>query len=143
MPGPTVMRIILESEDSIRLRSGAGGLELEAVAGVGLSPFHLLAASLGACTRSVLLAWAEAAALDIAGLEVVVDWEFGGDPVRVSEFRMVLVWPALPAARRAAAERAAAQCTVHHTLAHGSRVATRVAGSPEAGADGPPDGGRR
>lgn len=126
LPTAIAMRIILETEHSVRLAAGAGDLALEAAPDVGLSPFHLLAASLGACTWSVLLGWAEAAGLDSTGLELVVEWEFGGDPVRVSEFRLAVAWPGLSADRRSAAARAASQCTVHHTLEHGSRVTTRV-----------------
>lgn len=137
------MRIILETEHSIRLAAGAGDLALEATPGVALSPFHLLAASLGACTWSVLLGWAESAGLEATGLELGVEWEFGGDPVRVSEFRLAVAWPGLAAERQSAAARAAAHCTVHHTLEYGSRVTTRVESAPggsEAGGstgDGP------
>jgi uncharacterized OsmC-like protein len=136
------MRIILESETSVRLAAGSEGVVLEPARGVALSPFHLLAASLATCTWSVLMGWAEAASLDVAGLELVVAWEFGGDPVRVEEMRMGVEWPGLPAGRRGAAERAARQCTVHHTLEHGSRVVTRVLPGPgEGGGEGGGGGG--
>jgi uncharacterized OsmC-like protein len=131
------MRIILETETSIRLAAGSDGMALEAEPGVALSPFHLLAASLATCSWSVLVGWAEAASLDASGLELVAEWEFGGDPVRVAELRLGVEWPGLSASRRAAAERAAAQCTIHHTLEHGSRVVTRVRASREPGGDGP------
>jgi uncharacterized OsmC-like protein len=134
------MRIILESETSVRLASGSEGVILEPAPGVALSPFHLLAASLATCTWSVLMGWAEAASLDVTGLELVVAWDFGGDPVRVAEMRMGMEWPGLPAGRRGAAERAARQCTVHHTLEHGSRVLTRVLPGREDGG-GDPEGG--
>lgn len=130
------MRIILESEASVRLAAGSEGVVLEPEPGVALSPFHLLAASLAMCTWSVLMGWAEAASLDASGLELVVAWEFGGDPIRVEEMRMGVEWPGLPAGRRGAAERAASQCTVHHTLEHGSRVVTRVLGGREASESG-------
>jgi uncharacterized OsmC-like protein len=136
------MRIILESETSVRLAAGSEGVVLEPARGVALSPFHLLAASLATCTWSVLMGWAGAASLDVAGLELVVAWEFGGDPVRVEEMRMGVEWPGLPAGRRGAAERAARQCTVHHTLEHGSRVVTRVLPGPgEGGGEGGGGGG--
>jgi uncharacterized OsmC-like protein len=138
------MRIILETEHSIRLTAGAGDLALEASSAVELSPFHLLAASLGACTWSVLLGWAEAAGLEATGLELVVEWEFGGDPVRVSAFRLSVAWPGLPTERRSAVARAAAHCTVHHTLEYGSRVTTRVESGPGGSEDeGPPGEGPR
>lgn len=121
------MRLILETEASIRLAPGGAELAVESAGEVSLSPFHLLAASLALCTWSVLASWAEQARLPAETLELVVRWEFGGDPVRVADVELRVEWPGLPAARRDAARRAAGQCTVHHTLEHGSRVTTRVA----------------
>lgn len=120
------MRIILEDEARIRLTAG-DGFAFETAGDTGLSPFHLLAASLGTCTWSVLHSWAHNAGLAMDGLAITVEWEFGGEPMRVSEVRMALDWPGLPPAREEAARRVAAQCTVHHTLEHGSHVETRVA----------------
>jgi uncharacterized OsmC-like protein len=125
------MRLILESAESIRLDAAGDGLVVEPAGDVGLSAFHLLAASLALCTRSVLQGWADQAGVPTAGLELTVDWSFGEDPVRVSELRMGLLWPALPPQRHEAARRAAAHCTVHHTLEHGTRVRTQV--TPSAG----------
>lgn len=125
-PRLPVMKIILESASSIRIAQSEGPLAVEAVAEAELSPFHLLAASLAMCSWSVLHGWADHAGLPHSGLELVVEWSFGGDPVRVSELRLDLVWPGLPPRRQEAARRAAAQCTVHHTLEHGTVVSTRV-----------------
>jgi uncharacterized OsmC-like protein len=120
------MRIILETEERIRLVADSDGFGFEAEGDAGLSPFHLLAASLATCTYSVVHSWAHHAGLAMDGLAIVVEWELGGDPVRVSDVRMDLEWPALPPSRREAARRVAAQCTIHHTLEHGSRVQTEV-----------------
>lgn len=121
------MLIELQTEDRIRLTAGPGGFAFEAGEnGAQLSPFHLLAASLATCTYSVLHTWAHTAGLALEGLAIDVSWEIGGDPYRVTAMEMVLDWPALPPERRGAARRAAAQCTVHATLEHGSAVATRV-----------------
>lgn len=124
------MRILLEREDRIRLTASDGGFAFEATDEAGLSPFHLLAASLATCTWSVLHGWAHHAGLSLEGLAIGVEWEIGGEPVRVSRMRMELEWPGLPEQRREAARRVAAQCTVHHTLEHGSAVETRVAPGP-------------
>lgn len=122
-----VMLIELQTEDRIRLTAGPGGFAFEAGEdGAHLSPFHLLAASLATCTYSVLAAWAHNAELPLEGLAIDVSWEIGGDPYRVTALEMVLDWPSLPSERRSAAQRVAAQCTVHATLEHGSEVATRV-----------------
>jgi uncharacterized OsmC-like protein len=137
------MRIILASEAMIRVVAGSGAVVMEPAPGVALSPFHLLAASLALCTGSVLAGWAEAAGLDVTGLELVVEWDFGGDPVRVEELRLAVEWPGLPGSRRAAAARAASHCTLHHTLEHGSRVVTRVEAGADSGGNGPSGGGVR
>lgn len=120
------MRIVLESEHAVRLIADDEAFAFEAREG-GLSPFHLLAASLATCTYSVLQGWALHARLDLEGLEIGVVWELGGDPVRVTRMDMDIDWPRLPPERHAAAVRAAAQCTVHNTLSHPTPVATRMA----------------
>jgi len=120
------MKLILESDQRIRLNADEQAFAIEA-AGGELSPFHLLAASLATCTWSVLLAWATQADLETQDLQITVDWEFGGDPYQVSGIVMELIWPGLPPERHAAARRAAALCTVHSTLEHGTEVMTRVA----------------
>jgi uncharacterized OsmC-like protein len=120
------MRLILESEASIRLVRGGAELAVEARGSVAISPFHLLAGSLALCTWSVLVTWAEEAGLPAEELELAVRWELGGDPVRVAEMALDVAWPGLPPSRVDAARRAAGHCTVHHTLEHGSRLTTRV-----------------
>ncbi|MBW3552521.1 MAG: OsmC family protein [Gemmatimonadetes bacterium] len=120
------MRIVLETEHRIRLIPGDESFAFD-TGEAGLSPFHFLAASLATCTHSVLHGWAEHAGLPLQGLEVVVDWEIGDAPLRVTRMDMEILWPGLPADRRDAAVRAAAQCTVHNTLSHGTPVETRVA----------------
>jgi uncharacterized OsmC-like protein len=120
------MRMVLETEERLRLTGDGESVAFEANEATTLSPFHLLAASLATCTYSVLYSWAEHASLPLDGIEIVVAWRLGGDPVRVSEMRMELAWPDLPASRREAARRAAAFCTVHRTLELGSHVETTV-----------------
>jgi uncharacterized OsmC-like protein len=119
------MRLILESDRSVRLRPGGASFSVESD-GVVLSPFHLLAGALATCSWSVLESWSKHAGLALGDLELWVEWEFGGEPVRVAAMVLDVVWPGLPSARVAAARRAAGQCTVHHTLVHGTRVETRV-----------------
>lgn len=120
------MRIVLEAEDSIRLLPGGGELVLEGGPAVGLSPFHLLAAALATCTWSVLEGWAREAGLGADALAILVEWDLGGDPVRVSNVRMEVAWPELPAGREAAARRVASHCTIHHTLELGTHVSTEI-----------------
>ena len=124
------MEIVLETEERIRLVAGGEGFAFEA-GDTGLSPFHLLAAGLATCTHSVLVGWAEHAGLPLDGLEIVVEWELGDEPVRVTRMDMRIAWPGLPPERHPAAARAAALCTIHNTLSHGTTVETRVADSEE------------
>lgn len=120
------MRILLDTEESIRLMGDGAELTFDAAPGVTLSPFHLLAASLATCTRSVVEGWAGEVGLGVDGLEILVEWDLGGDPVRVSDVRLEVTWPALPAARAAAARRVATHCTVHHTLELGTRLSMEI-----------------
>jgi uncharacterized OsmC-like protein len=116
------MKIVLESETGVRV-SAAEALAIEAAdEKLSFSPFHMLAAGLTTCTFSVLYSWARNAGLSIDDLEVAAAWSFDGDSGRVERYRVQIVWPSLPEARHAAATKAAAQCTVHHTLEHGSSI---------------------
>ena len=113
------MKIILLSEERIRLEGGAGPLSIEAEsAETQYSPFHMLASAVATCTYSVLAAWGTHASLPIDGLAVEVGWSFTENPHRVGALDVVLDWPGLPEGRRAAAARAAALCTVSRTLEH-------------------------
>lgn len=131
------MEIHLLSDDSIRLTSKASGFAFEPGAAETLSPFHLLAASLATCTYSVLHSYGENARIPLKELAIDVSWELGGEPFRVTAIEMVLHWPALPPERREAARRAAAHCTIHHTLGQTTAVETRVGDHGHGGASTP------
>lgn len=120
------MEIRILKDDQIRLTAAEPGFSIDPGDVGTISPFHLLAASLASCTYSVLHSYGQHARIPLDGLAIDVAWELGGDPFRVTAVDMALHWPELPDARRPAAERAAAQCTIHHTLAHGAEVRTRV-----------------
>lgn len=121
------MEIHLLTDESIRLTGEGADVSFTSGDAATLSPFHFLAASLATCTFSVLQSYGQHAGIPLDGLAVDVEWEIGGDPYRVTRIDMELHWPGLPAKRREAARRAAAECTIHHTLEHGSHVETRVA----------------
>ena len=123
------MRIVLESEESIRLIATADvPLTIEAPsADQSYSPFHMLASSLAVCTFSVLASWAENARISPADLEITVSWTFADKPHRVGEMSMRFTWPSLPAERHAAAERVAKLCTVHATLQHPPTISIALA----------------
>lgn len=122
------MKITLLSEDRLRLEDAAGPMSVEAEsAEMSYSPFHMVASGLGACTFSVLASWATNAKLPLDDLAIEVTWSFADQPHRASNYVVHIVWPSLPEARRAAAQRAAALCAVHNTLTHSPAIAIEVA----------------
>lgn len=121
------MRILLVSEDRIRLEGKPGPMTIEADSPeMQYSPFHMLASSLATCTFSVLASWGTNAKLPIDDLAVEVAWSFVEDPHRVGAMTIDVDWPSLPEARRAAAVRAAGLCTVKKTLEQPPEVAVDV-----------------
>jgi uncharacterized OsmC-like protein len=111
------MKIILLSDDAIRLEPIAGPMTIEAIdAGQSYSPFHMLASGLATCTFSVMYAWATHASLDIDDLAIEVHWTFAENPHRVEAMHLTFEWPSLPQKRYAAAKRVAEMCTIHATL---------------------------
>lgn len=127
------MKIILTSEESIRLLPDTGPMTIEAASlEQQYSPFHMLASSLAYCTFSVLYSWATHAKIGVDDLVIDVAWTFAEDPYRVGELRLTFEWPGLPANRLRAAQRAAELCTVHATLTHPPRIEIQSAAVPSA-----------
>ena len=125
------MKIILLSDDAIRLEPIPGPLTIEAVdAEQSYSPFHMLASALATCTFSVMEAWATHAGLSIDDLAFEVRWEFAEDPHRVESMHLTFEWPSLPAKRYAAARRVAEMCTIHATLTHPPTITVDISPSP-------------
>lgn len=126
------MKITLLSEDRIRLDGRAGPMSIEAEsAEMTYSPFHMLASGLATCTLSVLHSWATNASLPANDLAIEVGWSFAEEPHRVGEMRVDILWPSLPANRKAAAERVADLCTLKVTLKNPPEVKT-VVNAPQA-----------
>jgi len=127
------VKIILLSEDAIRLEPTPGPLTIASVsAEQSYSAFHMLASALGTCTLSVMQAWARAASFKADDLAVEVHWTFAEDPPRVDTMQLTLDWPSLPEKRHEAAQRVAEMCTVHATLHHPPSIKVSVAESPAA-----------
>ena len=123
------MKITLVSEDEIRLEDSGEPITIEAQSADQVySPFHMLASGLASCTFSVLHSWATHAKVHSDGLVVGVSWTFADDPHRVGSMKVTVTWTSLPPERRAAAQRAAALCTVHKTLEHPPQMAIEVVG---------------
>jgi uncharacterized OsmC-like protein len=127
------LKITLLSEDRIRLDGGAGPLTIEAESAEMLySPFHMMASGLATCTYSVLASWGTTARLPVEDLALEVGWAFADDPHRVGSYDVQIEWPSLPENRRAAAQRAAALCSVKKTLEHPPEVTTQVVAEASA-----------
>jgi uncharacterized OsmC-like protein len=127
------MKIILLSDDAIRLEPIPGPMTIEALSTEqSYSPFHMLASGLATCTFSVMHAWATHAGLDIDDLAVEVHWTFAEDPHRVDTMNVTFEWPSLPAKRHAAARRVAEMCTIHATLLHPPTITVELSEGPGA-----------
>jgi uncharacterized OsmC-like protein len=129
------MKIILLSEDAIRLEPVPGPMTIEAVtAGQSYSPFHMLASGLATCTFSVMHAWATHAGLNIDDLAVEVRWTFADNPHRVDTMDVTFEWPSLPPRRYAAARRVAEMCTIHATLHNPPTISVALTTEPSSDA---------
>lgn len=85
--------------------------------------FHLLAASLAVCTAAVLREYATTAQFTLEPFAIVVRWHMAERPRRADRFDVHLVLgPHVPPSRHDALVRAAEQCPVHQTLAHGMEI---------------------
>lgn len=117
------MKILLASEDSLRLENTGAALTVEApTAEQSYSPFHMLASGLAMCTWSILESWADNKQMSTDGLAIDVSWEFVESPKRIGSMRVGITWPGLPAERKEQALRVAALCPVHKTLEHPPEV---------------------
>ena len=122
------MKILLLSDERIRLEGAAGPLTIEADRPRRTSPPSTCwraawpPASTPSCTpgrarrASPWTTWPSRSAGS--------SWR---TPTGWAATTWRLVWPSLPEARRAAAERAAHLCTVHKTFEHPPEIETRVA----------------
>ena len=123
------MKIILLTDESIRLEPTGGAMTIEALsADQQYSPFHMLASSLAYCTWSVLASWASHIDVDAEDLTIEVRWTFAEKPHRVGTIDLTFDWPSLPENRRGAAKRASALCAVHATLSHSPTITVEQAG---------------
>jgi uncharacterized OsmC-like protein len=132
------MKITLLSDESLYLEPGPDMLTIEApTAERSYSPFHMVASGLALCTMSILQSWASNAKIDTGDLRVEVRWSFAEKPHRVSDYRVRVLWPSLPEARRATAERVAGLCPVKLTLQTPPSFVTEIVGAPALPAPAP------
>lgn len=126
----TPVKLTILAEDRVRYEVATGPLTVEApTPETDYSPYHMLGSAIATCTFSTIASWAERAKLEIADLVIEVGWRFVEQPHRVGAFTVELSWPSLPPARLAAAQRAAALCTVSLTFEHPPAIAISVRGA--------------
>lgn len=126
--GVKLMKLILHAEHDIELLEGeAPGFEVESEdPAVAFSAIQMFATSLALCSFSVLYSYAEQLQTPADALRIRVRWAYAQEPLRISRILMHIQWPGLPPSRQKAAERAASQCTLHHTLEQPPEVITQV-----------------
>jgi uncharacterized OsmC-like protein len=119
-----LVKIILTSDDSLRLLPEPGPMTIEAAsADEQYSPFHMLGSSLAYCTFSVMYSWATHSKQSVDDLAIDVSWQFSTDePKRVASIKLTYEWPSLPEKKKEAARRVAELCTVHATLTHSATI---------------------
>lgn len=127
------MKIILLSDDSIRLEPAAGQLTIEAEsADREYSPYHMFASGLAVCTFGVLQSWGSNVGLSADDLVIDVSWSFAENPHRVGGIALTYDWPSLPPDRVKVAQRVVELCPLHKTLTHPPEVTVRRAAAAVA-----------
>ena len=129
------MRILLHSEFDLTVsdfHSPDFDVGVDGHAHVHFSALQMFATSLALCTASVLIGYGEQIEAETHGLSVRVRWELDEKPRRIRHIDMDIAWPGLPESRVAAAQRAAAHCTIHNTLHHPTHIDTRVTAPAQA-----------
>ena len=127
------MKIILLSDDSIRLEPATGQLTIEAEsADREYSPYHMFASGLAVCTFGVLQSWGSNVGLSADDLVIDVSWSFAENPHRVGAIDLTYEWPSLPPDRVRVAQRVAELCPLHKTLTQSPEVTVRRASAAVA-----------
>ena len=127
------MKIILLSDDSIRLEPATGQLTIEAEsADREYSPYHMFASGLAVCTFGVLQSWGSNVGLSADDLVIDVSWSFAETPHRVGAMALSYEWPSLPPDRVTVAQRVAELCPLHKTLTHSPEVTVQRASAAVA-----------
>jgi len=127
------MQLTIVNNKEIRL--DVDGQDALAVRGETLGALPMLAASLAVCTTAVLREYATTAQFTLEPFAIVVRWCMADRSRRVERFDLRLVLPPhVPPSRHDALVRAAEQCPVHQTLAHGITIdsAWEVHGAQQA-----------
>lgn len=125
------MRIVLETETSLRIAPDGSALIVEAPdAARGYQPLDMLASALGTCTHATLAGWGEREGLAPTALRLVVAWTV--EEHRAAGYTITIEWDGLAPARHRVAERVAATCPVHRLLGAAVPITVSVATTGEA-----------
>ena len=121
------MKIILLSDESIRLEPATGRLTIEAEsADREYSPYQMFASGLAVCTFGVLQSWGSNVGISADDLVIDVSWSFAENPHRVGAIELTYDWPSRPPDRVRVAQRVAELCPLHKTLTHSPDVTIRA-----------------
>ena len=138
------MKITLLDENRLRYEPAPGPLTVDAMSpDAPVSPYHLVAGGLAACTYAIMASWAEQAKLSADDLTLEVRWGFVEKPHRLGNLDLRFEWPSLPAERLEAAKRVAARCPVHQSFEQAPTLGiegTAGAAAPAASTPAPAPG---
>lgn len=111
------MKITLIDEEAIRMEATPRMMSIEAASEEQIySPYQMLGSSLACCTWYLRESRSNKSGIPSRDLAIEVRWTCTDNPHRVGSMSLLILWPSLPKERLKAAERAALQCLVRHTL---------------------------
>ncbi len=126
----SAMKITVQGPTDLVLSDvNAAGLEID-VTGEGeeegFGALQMFAASLALCTGAVLHSYSHVIDVPLDPLRIRLRWQYVERPYRVGRIEVDIDWPGVPSDRIEPVRRAAAACTIHHTLQKPPEIITRV-----------------
>lgn len=80
------------------------------------SPTDLFAISLGSCMATVMGLYAKNKKISLQGLKIQLEKSMANQPRRIGKIKVDIHMPDIPNEQRAALEKAALNCPVHHSI---------------------------
>ena len=122
------MKIVMHDEEDLEIKEfGSPEFEIESVnSQAHYSALQMFATSIALCTYSVLAGYGEQINSPTKNIVIRIRWSYVEDPFRIGDINMEISWPGLPESRLKAAQRAASDCTLHHTLENSPSIVTQV-----------------
>jgi uncharacterized OsmC-like protein len=132
------VKISLLSDSRLRCEPAPGPLTIDApTPDAEVSPYHLVAGGLAACTYAIMASWAQQAHLSADDLTLEVSWAFVEKPHRLGSLDLRFTWPSLPAERLEAAKRVAARCPIHQSFEQAPSLGIEGTAGPAGATPGP------